>query len=118
MRLPNIKLPNIILNDDLDCTVTIYSKGTNIDGHQEKIGKTHKFKCTYSSCNKVAYSLNHIETIANGIIRINGDVIDDSKEYFGGVVNIFGLDHNIISIKKYRNLFDPHIVDYTEITVE
>ena len=43
MRLPNIKLPNLILNDDLECSVTVYSKGTNIDGHQEKIGKTQKF---------------------------------------------------------------------------
>lgn len=118
MRLPNIKLPNIILNDDLECIVTIYTKATNIDGYQDKITKTKKYKCTYNSCNKVAYSLEKVETVANGIVKINGDVISDSKEYFGGVVEIFGVKHNIISIRKYRNLFDPNIVDYTEITVE
>jgi predicted RNA-binding protein len=118
MRLPNIKIPNIILNDDLICEVTIYSKGTNIDGHQERIGKTKKYNCTYSTCNKVAYSLERIETVANGIVKINGDIIGDDKEYFGGIVKIFGINHNIISIEKYRNLFDPNTVDYTEITVE
>ena len=118
MRLPKIKIPKMILNDDLDCVVTVNSKGTDIDGKQKQISKTMKFKCTYSSCNKVDYSLNHIETIASGIVRINGDVVSDKQEYFGGTVTIFGISHNIISIKKFRNIFDPEIVDYTEITVE
>lgn len=118
MKLPNIKIPKMILNDDLECKITINSKGTDIDGKQINVVQSKKFKCSLESCNKIAYSLNKVETIAGGIIRINGPVVPDNQDYFGGTVEIFGIKHNIIGIQPYRCGTNQNIVEYTEITIE
>lgn len=117
MRLPNIKIPQMILNDDLECTVKITSKEVDIDGKQKELTTCKTYKCIYQSCNKITYSIDKVETIARGEIKINGDIISDKANYYGGTVKIFGIEHDILSIEKFRNLFNPQIIDYTVITV-
>lgn len=118
MRLQSIKLPNLIMNDDLKCIVTINTKEINIDGQAERIISQKEYNCTFSAANKISYTMDNIDTICKGIVKINGKIVDEEESYYGGEVVIFGNSHNIISIQEYRNLLNPSIIDYTELYIE
>lgn len=108
----------LILNDDIECFVTINYKKTNIDGQREPLFTNKKFYCSYKAVNQIAFNSNRVETIANGIIRINGDILEKDYDVYDGEVTIFGSKHDIIKINRCRNLLDSRIVDFTELVIE
>lgn len=118
MKIPKIKIPKMILNDDLEIEVSITYRDTTIKGKQEDIISKQKFNCIYIGSNDIVYTNDKIETISNGIFKINGRVIADEYDYSGGTIVFKGIKHNILTIQQYRNAFDPSIIDYTEITIE
>jgi hypothetical protein len=108
----------LILNDNIECLVTINYRKTNIDGQRIPLFTNKKFKCSYRAVNQIAFNIDRVETIANGIIRINGDILTQDYDVYDGEVTIFNSKHDIIKINRCRNLLDSRIVDFTELVIE
>lgn len=108
---------NLILNDNIECFITLNKNKTNIDGQREPIFTNKKFYCSFKDTNQVDFDTQMVQTIASGVIRINGD-ITKNQEVYDGTCKIFGIEHNIIKVSKRRNLLNSKIVDFTEIVIE
>lgn len=109
---------NLILNDNLECILTINYNRNDIDGKRIPLFTNKKFKCSYSTKNSIAYTNDNTETIAKGSVRINGDILKKEYDIYDGTCTILNETHNIISIKRCRNVLNSQIVDFTEIILE
>ncbi len=109
---------NLIYNDNIECYVTINEDKTTIDGTRTPIIENKKFYCSFEALNKISYDTENVQTIARGSVRINGDILKKDYNVYDGTVTLLGATHNIVSIKRCRNLFNSNIVDFTEIIVE
>lgn len=121
MKLPNIKTPELILNNNVKCTIELYNGEVDIDG---KIGVALKktFDCYYELKNTTKLNFQSVETLSTGMVKINGNICSDNSNYSGGKITIksknINKTVNIISIEKLPNLLDCNIIDYTVIYVE
>lgn len=109
---------NLILNDNLECILSINQNKTDIDGKRIPLFTNKKFKCSYTTKNSIAYTNNNRETIAKGSVRINGDILKKDYDVYDGTCEIFGIKYNIVSVIRCRNLLDSSIIDFTEIILE
>jgi hypothetical protein len=107
----------MIRHDNIDCIVTINRRGVDVDGKPLEAKSSTKYKCFFKVSNNTTYSIENVETISRGSVLINGDIISDEIEYYGGTVEIFGKKHDILTIQKHRNAFNPQNVDYTVIEI-
>lgn len=109
---------NLILNDNLECILSINYNQMDIDGKRVPLFTDKKFKCSYTAKNAITFTNNNVETIAKGSVRINGDILKKDYDVYDGTCTIFGHKYDIVRIERCRNLLDSRIVDFTEIILE
>jgi len=121
MKIPQIKTPSLILNDNVQCQIQLYNGEIDIDGKQTVVF-SKKFNCYYEMKNTIVLNSQSVETKASGLIKVNGNIGSDKYDYAGGVITIKGQNINkkskIITVEKMPNIYDCNIIDYTIIYIE
>ena len=73
--------------------------------------------CSYASNNSIEYDAQGAGVMSKGVVRINGDILTNDLPVYDGICIVAGEKHDIIRIKRHRNLFNNLIVDFTELVL-